>query len=233
MKQRESWGWVDEFILKNEECTFWNCLFWQIPIVPLLCRVDNIFVSPEQSSICTSYFSVFYTHAVGAWVTNMRYGHELKLKLEFWNTTRQMKIEKSKTTNQKMTVNFQFIEKAIEQFRFQIEYGGSQEWVGHHQKSLREHRVHLQVGHWGVRLCHGSGKGWEGGVSPAGVELRPFFTKILAWTTFVHFSNPGAKNPSLDAILRGFLSGSSEIRILQSIWLLFVNCEWKQPKSKR
>ena len=37
-----------------------------------------------------------------------------------------------------------------------------------------------------------------------GVELRPFFTKILAWTTFVHFSNPGAKNPSLDAILEGF-----------------------------
>ena len=40
----------------------------------------------------------------------------------------------------------------------------------------------------------------------AGVELRPFFTKILAWTTFVHFSNPGAKNPSLDAILEGFPS---------------------------
>ena len=34
-----------------------------------------------------------------------------------------------------------------------------------------------------------------------GVELRPFFTKILAWTTFVHFSNPGAKNPSLDELL--------------------------------
>ena len=52
-----------------------------------------------------------------------------------------------------------------------------------------------------------------------GVELRPFFTKILAWTTFVHFSNPGAKNPSLDAILEGFPSWSSESRILQSIWL--------------
>ena len=35
----------------------------------------------------------------------------------------------------------------------------------------------------------------------AGVLLRPFFTKILAWTTFVHFSNPGAKNPSLDEFL--------------------------------
>ena len=34
-----------------------------------------------------------------------------------------------------------------------------------------------------------------------GVLLRPFFTKILAWTTFVHFSNPGAKNPSLDEFL--------------------------------
>ena len=33
------------------------------------------------------------------------------------------------------------------------------------------------------------------------MELRPFFTKILAWTTFVHFSNPGAKNPSLDELL--------------------------------
>ena len=42
--------------------------------------------------------------------------------------------------------------------------------------------------------------------SLSGVELRPFFTKILAWTTFVHFSNPGAKNPSLDAILEGFPS---------------------------
>ena len=40
----------------------------------------------------------------------------------------------------------------------------------------------------------------------SGVELRPFFTKILASTTFVHFSNPGAKNPSLDAILEGFPS---------------------------
>ena len=37
--------------------------------------------------------------------------------------------------------------------------------------------------------------------SLSGVELRPFFTKILAWTTFVHFSNPGAKNPSLDEFL--------------------------------
>ena len=35
----------------------------------------------------------------------------------------------------------------------------------------------------------------------AGVQLRPFFSKILAWTTFVHFSNPGAKNPSLDEFL--------------------------------
>ena len=56
----------------------------------------------------------------------------------------------------------------------------------------------------------------------AGVELRPFFTKILAWTTFVHFSNPGAKNPCLDAILRDFPSGSSEIRMLQSNESLFV-----------
>ena len=56
----------------------------------------------------------------------------------------------------------------------------------------------------------------------AGVELRPFFTKILAWTTFVHFSNPGAKNPCLDAILTVFPSGSSEIRMLQSNESLFV-----------
>ena len=33
------------------------------------------------------------------------------------------------------------------------------------------------------------------------MELRPFFTKTLSWTTFVHFSNPGAKNPSLDEFL--------------------------------
>ena len=116
-------------------------------------------------------------------------------------------------------INLTSLRKQLNNFRFQIENGGSQEWVGHHQESLREHWVHLQVGHWGVRLCHGSGKGWEGGVSPAGVELRPFFTKILAWTTFVHFSNPGAKNPSLDAILEGFPSWSGETRILQSIWL--------------
>ena len=56
----------------------------------------------------------------------------------------------------------------------------------------------------------------------AGVELRPFFTKILAWTTFVHFSNPGAKNPCLDAILRDFPSRSSEIRMLKSNESLFV-----------
>ena len=55
-----------------------------------------------------------------------------------------------------------------------------------------------------------------------GVELRPFFTKILAWTTFVHFSNPGAKNPCLDAILTVFPSRSSEIRMLQSNESLFV-----------
>ena len=55
-----------------------------------------------------------------------------------------------------------------------------------------------------------------------GVELRPFFTKILAWTTFVHFSNPGAKNPCLDAILTVFPSGSSEIRMLLSNESLFV-----------
>ena len=59
-------------------------------------------------------------------------------------------------------------------------------------------------------------------ISEAGVELRPFFTKILAWTTFVHFSNPGAKNPCLDAILRDFPSWSSEIRMLLSNESLFV-----------
>ena len=32
----------------------------------------------------------------------------------------------------------------------------------------------------------------------------PFFTKFQAWTNFVHLSNPGAKKPSLDTILRGF-----------------------------
>ena len=56
-----------------------------------------------------------------------------------------------------------------------------------------------QEGGGGKRPGRGEGSGTR-----SGVELRPFFTKILAWTTFVHFSNPGAKNPSLDAILEGF-----------------------------
>ena len=37
-----------------------------------------------------------------------------------------------------------------------------------------------------------TGGGHEEAGDRAGVELRPFFTKFLAWTPFVHFSYPGA-----------------------------------------
>ena len=65
-----------------------------------------------------------------------------------------------------------------------------------------------------------------------GVELRPFFTKILAWTTFVHISNPGGKNPCLDAILRDFPYGTSGIRMLQSNESLMKTNQYYETKYR-
>ena len=62
------------------------------------------------------------------------------------------------------------------------------------------------------------------------MELRPFFTRILAWTTCVHFSNPGAKNPCLDAILRDFPYGTSGIRMLQSNESLMKTNQYYETK---
>ena len=62
------------------------------------------------------------------------------------------------------------------------------------------------------------------------MELRPFFTRILAWTTCVHFSNPGAKNPCLDAILRDFPYGTSGIRLLQSNESLMKTNQYYETK---
>ena len=51
------------------------------------------------------------------------------------------------------------------------------------------------------------------------LELGPCFSKILARTTFVPVSLPEAKNPGEDAFLGHFVFGSSELMIIQSIYL--------------
>ena len=66
------------------------------------------------------------------------------------------------------------------------------------------------------------------------VSLAPsIFTKIRACTTLVHFSYPGAKNPSLDGFWEVFSLGAVKLGYCSP----FDNClwivNWKQPKSKR